>query len=100
MHTVIQVPLDAVVGSRNGCCHPFEACTVDVTAHSSRQTVSALTPILYSQHPANCILPILVRKLAATVIPATTSPSLLRFHGIVGYSNTFPAETLLHPVSA
>jgi len=43
MHTVIQVPLDGVVGSRNGCCHPFAACTVDVTAHSSRQTVSALT---------------------------------------------------------
>jgi len=56
VHTVIQVPLDAVVGSRNCCCHSFAACTVDVTMCFIRQTVSALTSGLshYSAQPTPC----------------------------------------------
>ena len=42
MHAVIHVPLDGVVGSRNCCCNPFAACTIDVTICFIRQTVNVL----------------------------------------------------------
>jgi len=56
VHAVIQVPPDGVVGSCNYRCHPFAACTVDVTVCFSRQTVSALTLGLsrYSAQPTPC----------------------------------------------
>ena len=37
----------------------------------------ASSAILHSRHPADCILPILVRKLAVGVIPATAIPNRL-----------------------
>jgi len=75
VHTVIQVPPDGVMGPRDCCCHSFAACIVDVTVCFIRRTVSALTSGLsrYSAHPADCILPILVRKLAVGVFPATVN---------------------------
>jgi len=56
MQTVIQVPSDGAVGSRNCHCHPVEACTVDVTVCFNRQTVSALTLglLCYSAQPTPC----------------------------------------------
>jgi len=47
--------------------------------------------ILHSRHPADCILPILVRKLAVGVFPATAIPNrLLRCHGIFLSLKYFP----------
>ena len=47
---------------------------------------------LHSRHPADCILPILIRKLAVGVIPATAIPKrLLRFHGIFLSIKYFPS---------
>ena len=43
MHAVIQVLPDGVVGSRNCCCHPFAAGTINVAVYLNRETVSALT---------------------------------------------------------
>ena len=100
MHAVIQVPPDGEVGSRNCRYHPFTAaCTLDVAVCFSRQTVSALIPgsraILHIRHPADCILPILVRKLAVGVFPASAIPNcLLRFKNALeffGHSNPSPA---------
>jgi len=63
--TVMQVPPHGVQ-SCNCHCHPFAACTVEVTICFNRQIVSALTwnsrALLHSRHPADCILPILVTK--------------------------------------
>ena len=76
VHAVIQVPL----------------------VHSAR--LSLLSPrasraILHSRHPADCILPILVRKLAVGVCPATAIPNrLLRRHGIFLSLRYFPSITL------
>jgi len=43
MYAVMQVPQNAVVGSRNCRFPSFSACTVNVTVCFSRQTVSTLT---------------------------------------------------------
>jgi len=57
--------------------------------------------IVQSRHPADCILPILDRKVAVGVVPATAFPKrLLRFHGIFFVTQrklSFPAYTSLHP---
>jgi len=60
MHAVIQVPPDGVVGNCDCRCHPFAACTLDVTVRFSRQSVSralskltAYVYFLYSA-PAHC----------------------------------------------
>jgi len=46
----------------------------------------AFGAILHSRHPADCILPILVRKLAVNVFPATAIPNrLLRFQVSWGF---------------
>jgi len=48
--------------------------------------------ILHSRHPADCILPILVRKLVVGVFPATAIPNrLLRFHGFFLSLKYFPS---------
>jgi len=105
MHTVIQVPPDGVVGSRNCHCHPFAASTIDVTECFKRQTVSACPQasraILHSRHHDDGILPILVRKLILSIliknlpvgqIPATAIPKcLLRFHEIDLSLKRFPS---------
>ena len=99
VHAVVQVPPDGVVGSCDCRCHSFAACTVDVTVCFSRRTVSVLRAspgashvILYSRHPAYCILPILVRKLAFGVFPATAIP-IVSFSamGFFCHSDTSPA---------
>ena len=90
MYAIIQVHLDEVVDSCNCHCHPFAACTVDVTVCFSRQTVSrASHAILHSRHPVDCLLPnrpvgpILSRIRAVGILPATAIPKrLLCFHGI------------------
>jgi len=60
--------------------------------------------ILHSQHPADCILRILVRKQAVVVISATDIlKCLLRFQKKMEFfchSNHFPTWTFLHPVAA
>jgi len=106
MHAVIQVPPDGVVDSRNCRCHSFAACTVWPCVSAARPSV--LSPwashtILHSRHPAaaDCILPILVTKLAVSVFSATAIPS--RFFASMGFfchSNTSLAWTFLHPVLA
>ena len=99
VHAVIQEHPDGVVGSRNCRCYSFAACTADVTGYLSRQT-AVLSPwafgaILHSRHSADCILPILIKKLAVGVFPATAIPNrLLRLHGILLSLKYFPSISL------
>jgi len=54
-----------------------------LSARPSVLSPRASRTILHSRHPADCILPISVRKLAVVVFPATVIPNcLLRRHGI------------------
>jgi len=43
MHAVIQVPPDGVLDNHNCHCHPFAACTADITVRFNRQIVNAFT---------------------------------------------------------
>ena len=96
MHAVIQVPPDGVVGNCNCCCHSFApALLMGPCVSSARPSVlspQASRAILHSQPPADCIKPILVRKRAVGIFPATTIPNhLLRHHGIFLSLRYFPS---------
>jgi len=65
------------------------------SARPSVLSPRASRAILHSRRPADCILPILVRKLAVGVFPATAIPNrLLRCHGIFLSLRYFPSINL------
>jgi len=61
-------------------------------ARPSVLSPQASRAILHSRHPADCILPILVKRLAVGVFPATAIPNrLLCFHGVFVSLKYFPS---------
>ena len=65
------------------------------SARPSVLSPQASRAILHNRHPADCILPILVRKLAFGVFHATTIPNrLLRCHRIFLSLRYFPSMNL------
>jgi len=75
-------------------------CCSFASASFTYKNPSSLSVDLHSWHPADWILPILVWKLSIGVFPVTAVPNLLLRLGFFCHSNTSPASTFLHPVSA
>jgi len=90
MYTVIQLPPDRVVGSRSCCCHSFAACTVSaLTSGLSRYSAQTKTP-------ADCILPILVKKnwLSACFLPPRGSCHVKTARCVPAGCRDIPSEHL------